>query len=383
MTASQPLAGCRIGLLSAWASRLGGGVFEAVVAQAHLLVSAGADVQVFALADQFSAEDAARFGAVPVQTFAVRGPAQIGYAPKLLGALEAARLDCLHLHGIWMYPSLVGSRWARRSGAGYVVSPHGMLDPWITARGRWKKALARAGYERQSWQRASFLHALTAREAADIARESERHDSMVIANPGPPVGTAPLAQRAANLVYIGRIHPKKNLAALIAGWSVTERPAHSSLTIAGWGEAADVGELERAVRAAGPSVRFVGPVYGAAKQALLDNARFTVLTSHSEGLPMAVLEGWAAGTPAIMTSQCNLPEGFARGAALQCGFTAETIAPVITKALALDDAQWLAMAQAAQALAAGPFAAETIAARWSAAYLRAIVAKGDRRDRTA
>ena len=383
MSVPQPLAGRRIGLLSAWASRLGGGVFEAVVAQARLLAAAGADVQVFALGDQFSTEDAQRFGAVPVQTFAVRGPGQIGYAPKLPGALEQARLDCLHLHGIWMYPSLAGSRWAQRSGAGYIVSPHGMLDPWITARGRWKKVLARSAYERQSWQRASFLHALTAREAADIANESGRHDSMVIANPGPLVSAAPLVSRAANLVYIGRIHPKKNLAALITGWSVAARPADSTLTIAGWGDAVDVAQLQGAVRAAGPSVRYVGPVYGAAKQALLDSARFTVLTSHSEGLPMAVLEGWAAGTPAIMTSQCNLPEGFAHGAALQSGYTAETVAPVIARALMLDEAGWQAMAQAARGLAAGPFSAETIAARWSAAYLRAIAAKGDRRDRTA
>ena len=379
----QPLTGRRIGLLSAWASRLGGGVFEAVVAQARLLEAAGAHVQVFALRDQYSGADAARFAGIQVQTFAVRGPEQIGYAPALLGALEQARLDCLHLHGIWMYPSLAASRWARRSGSGYIVSPHGMLDPWITARGRWKKALARAAYEQRSWQRASFLHALTAREAADIARESGRHDSAVIANPGPPLGAVPLAPRAAKLVYIGRIHPKKNLITLIEGWHRATRPAGSTLTIAGWGERADLARLDSAVRAAGPSVQFIGPVYGAAKQALLDGARFTVLASHSEGLPMAVLEGWAAGTPAIMTSQCNLPQGFAAGAALESGYAPEPIATVIAKALALDHAAWLSMALAARELAAGPFAAETIAARWNDAYLRAIAGKGDNRDRTA
>lgn len=380
MSALQPLAGRRIGLLSAWASRLGGGVFEAVVAQARLLANAGAEVQVFALSDRFSAEDGGRFGGIPVHTFAVRGPAQIGYAPELLGALTLAKLDCLHLHGIWMYPSLAASRSVQRSGAGYIVSPHGMLDPWITARGRWKKALARAAYEGRSWHRASFLHALTAREAADIARESGRYDSVVIANPGPPLSATAPAQRGPSLVYIGRIHPKKNLAAMIAGWCRAARPADSTLTIAGWGEAADLTQLENAVRAAGPSVRFIGPVYGAAKQALLDGARYTILTSHSEGLPMAVLEGWAAGTPAIMTRECNLPEGFTAGAALECGYTAEQIAPVITTALALDDAAWRRLAQAARALATGPFAADTIAQRWSAAYLRAIAAKGGDHD---
>ncbi len=96
------LSGKRIGLLTASASRLGGGVFEAVVIQADLIRSLGGEPVIVALADRFSAEDRPRFGASEVIHVPVRGPAQIGYAPQLIEALLAARLDCLHLHGIWM-----------------------------------------------------------------------------------------------------------------------------------------------------------------------------------------------------------------------------------------------------------------------------------------
>ena len=375
---SLPLAGRRIGLLTASASRLGGGVFEAVVAQAGIIAACGGEPIVFALADEHSAADRARFGSAAVQVFPVRGPRQIGYAPELTPALLAARLDCLHLHGIWMYPSRAGAVWAkakakaRIGGGGYIISPHGMLDPWITGRGRWKKALARAGYERAGWRSASFLHALTGREAADIARESDRRDSVVIANAAPTVLPEPTGARPPHFAYIGRIHPKKNLLALLAAWSQVHRPADSTLIIAGWGEPGEVAALEAAVLAAGPSARFVGPLYGAAKQALLAQARFMVLPSLSEGLPMAVLEGWAAGTPTVMTSACNLPEGFASHAAIACGASPDAIATALETALALDPAGWQAMAASARALAAGPFSAETIAARWSEAYLRAI-----------
>ena len=368
MDSPAPLAGKRIGLLSAWASRLGGGVFEAVLSQARLIAQLGGEPLVFALKDQHSSEDAARFGDIPVQTFAVKGPAQIGYAPELVAALHTAQLDCLHLHGIWMYPSLAASRWAGQSGKGYVISPHGMLDPWITARGRWKKALARAGYERASWQRASFLHALTRAEAADIARETGRDDSAVIANAGPAAAARPTEPRPPHCVFIGRIHPKKNLLALVAGWGQANRSSDAQLTLAGWGEPGDVAGLEAAVAAAGPSVQFVGPVYGAAKQALLDSARFTVLASHSEGLPMSVLDSWAAGVPTIMTGQCNLPEGFAAGAALECGDEPAAVASVLERGLEMNSGDWLAMAGAAHGLAAGPFSAATIAAGWSEAY---------------
>ena len=372
MTDNAPLTGKRIGLLTASASRLGGGVFEAVAAQTRLLRDLGAQPLIFALDDVHSQADAARFGDAPVQTFAVRGPTQIGYAPGLAQALLAARLDLLHLHGIWMFPSQAANHWAARTGGGYIISPHGMLDPWITARGRWKKALARAGYERRSWGRASFLHALTGAEAQDIARESGRTDSVVIANAGPDAGSIPSTARAPHLLYIGRIHPKKNLIALVTAWCQARRPDAARLTLAGWGEDTDVAALQAAVAAAGPTVQFVGPQYGLAKQALLDDARFTVLPSHSEGLPMSVLDSWAAGVPSLMTRHCNLPEGFAAGAALECGDRPDAILPLLEQALAMAAPEWHQMARAAHDLATGPFSSPVIAARWAHAYQDAI-----------
>lgn len=367
-----PLAGKRIGLLTASASRLGGGVFEAVVAQAQIIRARGGEVLVFALNDAHAAADNSRFAGALVTACAVRGPGQVGFAPRLLPALLDADLDCLHLHGIWMYPSRTGFLWARATGRGYIVSPHGMLDPWITARGRWKKTLARMGYERANWRRASFLHALTEREARDIERESGRADSVVIPNAAPPVDPSACAPRPPHIAYIGRVHPKKNLSALVEAWRIAVRPAGSQLTIAGWGDEADVAKLQAALARGDGSARFVGPLYGDAKAGLLGEARFTILPSLSEGLPMAVLEGWAAATPSIMNSGCNLPEGFAAKAAIECGESPAQIARALEAALAIDAADWLAMSSRACALAAGPFSPEAVAAHWGQAYSRAI-----------
>lgn len=52
---SGALAGIGIGLLTASASRLGGGVFEAVVAQADLIRGLGGEALVFALEDRLAA----------------------------------------------------------------------------------------------------------------------------------------------------------------------------------------------------------------------------------------------------------------------------------------------------------------------------------------
>ncbi len=369
---SSALQGKRIGLLTASASRLGGGVFEAVVAQAKLLRTLGAVPVVIALADAFSEADAPRFAGMELHHAPVLGPGFFGYAPQLGAKLDAARLDLLHLHGIWMYPSEAASNWTARSGKPLLISPHGMLDPWITGRGRWKKVLARAGYERRSWRRAAAFHALTGREAEDIARESGRRDSLIIANPAPPADSAPIALRNPQIVYLGRIHPKKNLSALIDGWAMLaaggDLPDGAQLTIAGWGDPPDVAALKDQLVTAPSGVSFVGPQFGTDKALLLSGALFLALPSHSEGLPVAVLEAWSAGTPTVMSAECNLPIGFSQGAAFDSGFTPDSIAAALRQALALSNTDWMTMAGAAQALAAGPFSAEAIAGEWQAAY---------------
>lgn len=369
---SLPLAGLRIGQLTAAASRLGGGVSEAVVKQAEMIRKLGGEPVVFALDDIHAKEDASRFPTCPVHFFRVAGPRQIGFAPNLVRALEEAELDILHLHGIWMYPSRAGATWAQRTGRPYVISPHGMLDPWITARGRAKKALARIGYEHANWRSATILHALTSREADDIRRETGRSDSVVIPNAGPAAAAPSQAPRQNNFLYLGRIHPKKNINALISAWNARAdaiAAAGARLTIAGWGEGAHVAELRSLLATSASTIEFVGPLYSDAKQKAYAEASFFVLPSHSEGLPMVVLEAWAAGTPVLMTVECNLPDGFSAGAALDCGFSAEDIGRCLDKALALPLNSRLQMAAAAIDLARGPFSAKVFADRWSQTYL--------------
>jgi hypothetical protein len=64
-------------------------------------------------------------------------------------------------------------------------------------------------------------------------------------------------------------------------------------------------------------VVFYGPAFGEEKEALLRSADTFILPSFSEGLPISVLEAWSYGLPVVMTPECNLPEGFTCGAALE------------------------------------------------------------------
>jgi len=367
----------RVGLLSPWASRLGGGVFEAVVSQAATLRAAGAEPVVFALEDAHSAADRYRFGDTTLHLGRVRGPAQIGYSFDLGRKLVDAELDVLHLHGIWMATSHLAARWAAATDRPYVISPHGMLDPWITAHGRAKKLAARIGYERRSWRRATLFHALTAAEAADIRRETGREAIEIIPN-AVDIGLADRDGNArelpARIAYLGRIHRKKNIDALIDAWQLLARrrgDTAPALTIAGWGDAADVAALRQRIDAiADQRLSFVGPVYGEAKRRLIEGATALALPSHSEGLPMVVLESWAAGVPTAISRHCNLPEGFATGAAEDCGTEADPIAHAL--AVLIDESEEARQRRraAARELVARRFSPTVVLDRWMETYER-------------
>ena len=374
MTESAPLRGLKIGLLTDWMSYRGGGIPPIVLAQAELIAAQGGEPAIFALADPNSSAEPDHHGTVPITLSQVRGTDRFGFSPGLLRELLGAELDLLHFHGGWLYPSRAALRWARITRRPYVMSCHGMLSPWLMARGRVQKAIARRAYLDANLREANVLHALTASEAADYLNEAGRDDALIIPNPGPDLMPAPGSMPAANVVFIGRFHEKKNLLALIDGWRQTSRPADAKLVIAGFGSAAEAALLAVA-SAAVPGIELRGGVFGAEKAELIASARFVILPSHSEGLPVAILEAWSAGTPAIMTPACNLPEGFAAGAALECGTDPAQIASALNRALTIDEPAWLAMSSAAQRLAAGPFSAGAVAQRWIEAYRTALASQ--------
>lgn len=315
----------RAGLVTGLLGQAGGGVAEAVTNMAAALPLS---------ATVYGGGRASTYGE---RVFRPLGPVSFGYLHGLVGALRSDNLDIIHTHGLWMHTSVAATLW----GEPRVVSPHGMLQPWALRYSSWRKRFARLVYEDRHLRGASCLHALNTDELRSIRSLGFRNPVCVIPN-GVHLGeqSSPeirclvrkqVPQRHKVCLYIGRLHKSKNLIGLLKHWGRI-RPKGWKLVIAGWDQLGHAAELQLlAVQLAlADCVEFVGPKYGKEKHQLFLGADAFVLPSHSEGLPVSVLEAWSYRLPVAMTSECNLQDGFACRAAVRISNTCEGIESLLT-----------------------------------------------------
>jgi poly(glycerol-phosphate) alpha-glucosyltransferase len=348
-------------------SNRGGGIFEILLGQSHALRNLGVGVQVLGLEDDLWSKDRERWGAVPASVFSVQGPRFFGYSGGFSSALEKANPDLCHLHSLWMYPGVAMQRWSRKNGRPYMLTPNGMLEPWALRNSGWKKRLAGLFYEKSILRGAACLQANTLKEADDFRAYGLMNRIEIVPNgvdlPGGSFLGADFSIQSSDgrkrLLFLGRIHPKKGLLGALRAWaelrnspSEIRDSAEWQFVIAGWDQGGHEAELKRLCGELGlkvfsfqgsvfrahvdrnlklnsyklktpppeakvADVVFCGPAFEEEKNALLRSADAFILPSFSEGLPMSVLEAWAYGLPVAMTPECNLPEGFACGAALE------------------------------------------------------------------
>jgi glycosyltransferase involved in cell wall biosynthesis len=373
----------KVGFLVGSVSREAGGLFQSVRGLAKAVASANATASVFGISDEKSAVDSLAWQPLSVHAFQPRFRSW-GYSNQLLPALLRADLDILSTHGLWKYCSVASHQWHRRRGRPYIVHPHGMLERWALQNAKWKKQIAALLYENTHLRDAACLRALCEAEAKSIRAYGMRNPICIIPNgvdlPALVESSAleaetlrfqELAQGRKILLYLGRLHPKKNVANLVRAWKQTLESHPSAaknwvLAIAGWGKSAYEQKLQDL--AAGPSVVFIGAQFGAEKNACYRACDAFILPSLSEGLPMAVLEAWAHAKPVLMTPECNLTEGFDAGAALQIGTTPEQIAAGLKQLAEMSDDNRSAMGASGRTLVATTFSWPQIGEQMRSVY---------------
>jgi poly(glycerol-phosphate) alpha-glucosyltransferase len=282
--------------------------------------------------------------------------------------------DVVHIHALWLWSTSIAGHACLIKRKPYVITPYGMLDAWALSQSRWKKRVFRWLAEDRILSHAAAIHALCAPEAAAV-RKLGFSNPVVIIPPGldiDPRSDADVSRaREPVILFLGRLHPKKGVDVLSAAFErvAAKHPAWH-LLIAGPDQAGLRNGLEERARAAGLEARtsFVGPVYGAEKSAVLRSAAIFALPSHSEGVPIAVLEAMAHGVPVAISKACNLPEVEVAGAGFVGDAEPHSMAQLLDRLMMAGDAQRAAMGERGRELVAHRFMASVVAKRYLDVY---------------
>jgi glycosyltransferase involved in cell wall biosynthesis len=233
--------------------------------------------------------------------------------------------EMVHLHSVFLWPTLAAARAARAAAVPYALSPRGMLvRNLIHRKSRWLKTAWIALVERRNLERAAAIHVTSAAEAGELQRFGLQLPPVWEVPNGIDEPAAwssetvsPAVAQVLNgtrfMLVLGRVSWKKGIDRALR--ALPQAP-DALLVIAGNDEegytprlralAADLGVDDR--------VRFVGPVSGADKEALLCSTAALLLPSYSESFGNVVLEALIRGRPVVVT-----PEVGAAAVVEECG----------------------------------------------------------------
>ena len=143
-----------------------------------------------------------------------------------LKLLDTIRPDIVHVNCCWQPYFAYAALWAKEAGYPVVLSPHGMLEPWIVRRHYWtRKVPSLLAYQRRALFAADVVHATAESEKENIETISQYCRLLSDWHPkvhviGNSVDTQAIEmktswKRSKKLLFLSRIHPKKGIDLLL------------------------------------------------------------------------------------------------------------------------------------------------------------------------
>lgn len=209
----------------------------------------------------------------------------------------------IHLQHIWDPYIHIMAWFSRIKGIPYLITPRGMLEPWIMNRHRWKKQLAMFLYQSRDIRNAACLHATCEMEKVSIRKLGFRNPIALIPN-GIDFEKIPAPKQVFDkkrIVFLSRIHLKKGIELLLEAWGNLNTGGWV-LEIAGEGDDTYIKELEKKIaNGTNRNVSMAGPKYGDDKWTFLKSADCFILPTYSENFGIVIAEALAVGVPVITT----------------------------------------------------------------------------------
>lgn len=220
-----------------------------------------------------------------------------------------------HDNGIWLPSNNTICNFAIKNKVKLLISPHGMLEPWSLKYKKFKKSLAWNIYQKRNLRSADIIHACSEMEAENILKLNLKKPIAIIPNGIDQQIKNYIVNQVfcngekkdnyffKNLLYIGRIHPKKGLINLLLATKDLLIRENWRLTIAGFPELNHDIILNDFVKKNNLEdyVKILDPVSGKDLFDLYQSATYFILPSFSENFGLVVAEALNFGIPVIAT----------------------------------------------------------------------------------
>lgn len=234
-------------------------------------------------------------------------PLSYSWNTSIAFLLDEIGPDIVHVNCCWLPACAAVQRIAQKRGYKVVLTPHGMLEPWIIKRHYWtRKVPALWLYQKAAVQRADCVQA-TAESERDNLLKLGYNSNIKVVRLGIDAESIEMKRswkKSRQILFLSRVHVKKGINFLIeAAAELRSELQGYKILVAGEGDTDYVEAMKRMIcdRGLQDIVQLIGGVYGDEKWRLFQTSDFFVLPTHSENFGLAIAESLASGTPVITT----------------------------------------------------------------------------------
>ncbi|MBC3845735.1 glycosyltransferase [Winogradskyella echinorum] len=236
------------------------------------------------------------------------------YSSKLKGKIKEIyselKIDLIHIHGVWMYPQYCAANFALQNNIPFVLTSHGMYEPWYWSQGKIKKNAYFKFVISKYFKKATIIHAITPNEKS--TQKSLFPNNKIIEIPNlinyqeNNSNLLPYGNNKPYLLYLGRLHSVKGIDLLIEAFCLINQNKYD-LRIAGSINEYKV-ELDKIISKYQKrnNIFFEGMVQGDKKDSLYQNAHVFILPSRAEAIGMVNLEAAMHKIPVITSWRTGL-----------------------------------------------------------------------------